>query len=306
MDSTFLVGQLAKLFENSESADVALHCAGQVIKAHSVILAMRSPYFKTALNTDVGSNNQSSRKRTKGIQNLEVKECSPEVLSITIKFIYGIGLPADLGVEDAKDLLTIADLYIMEDLKEALAPVLGAQLDKDSILEISRMAEKFTAPKLMEICADFIVSNITDPGELFAGMPQIAALCFKKQHKKLEIANVALQPTWPNLKKQNYILMRDGRGVLVTNNKEYKDFLMRDGRGVLVTNNKTLTEYEAEGVYKKEVEEGSIGRILSSDTDTDGAGVDVMWFLGEYVTIFTSVSLLDLDICGPPFNTTFL
>ena len=42
MDSTFLVGQLAKLFENSESADVALHCAGQIIKAHSVILAMRS------------------------------------------------------------------------------------------------------------------------------------------------------------------------------------------------------------------------------------------------------------------------
>jgi len=304
MDSTFLVGQLAKLFENSESADVALHCAGQVIKAHSAILAMRSPYFKTAI----------------GIQNqLEVKECSPEVLSTFIKFIYGISLPEDLSVGDAKDLLTIADLYLMEDLKEALAPVLGAQLDKDSILEISRMAEKFTAPKLMEICADFIVSNITDPGELFAGMPQIAALCFKKQHKKLEIANVALQPTWPNLKKQNYFPMRDGRGVLVTNNKEYKDFLMRDGRGVLVTNNKTLYVWY-EGVYKKEVEEGSIGRILRldsqlpstrlvyhrSDTDTDGARVDVMWFLEEYVTTVTSISLLDLDICGPPFNTTFL
>ena len=28
----------------------------------------------------------------------------------------------------------------MEDLKEAVAPVLGAQLDKDNILEISKMA----------------------------------------------------------------------------------------------------------------------------------------------------------------------
>jgi len=295
MDSTFLVGQLAKLFENSESADVALHCAGQVIKAHSAILAMRSPYFKTAI----------------GIQNqLEVKECSPEVLSTTIKFIYGIGLPEDLSVGDAKDLLTIADLYHMEDLKEALAPVLGAQLDKDSILEISRMAEKFTAPKLMEICVDYIVSNITDPGEIFAGMPQIANLCWKKQLNKVETANVAqlqeAKGTWPNLKKQKEI-------------KEYKDFLMRDGRGVLVTNNKTLYVWY-EGVYKKEVEEGSIGRILRldsqlpssrlvylrSDTDTDGARVDVMWFLEEYVTTVTSISLLDLDICGPPFNTTFL
>jgi len=306
MESTYLGGQLAELFENSESADVALHCAGQVIKAHSVILAMRSPYFKTALNTDVGSNNQSSRKRTKGIQNqLEVKECSPEVLSTTIKFIYGIGLPEDLSVGDAKDLLTIADLYHMEDLKEALAPGLGAQLDKDSILEISRMAEKFIAPKLMEICADFIVSNITDPGEIFAGMPQIADLCWKKQLKKLEIANV---PCWK--KQLNELEIANVARDLKINFKkgedfyygtDYKDYLApRLKSGMLVTNNKTLTEYE--GVYKKEVEKGSIGRILSFDTD----GADVTWFLEEYVTTFTSISLLDLDICAPPFNTTFL
>ena len=218
-------------------------------------IVYRSTYFKIALNTDVGSNNQSSRKRTKGIQNLEVKECSPEVLSITIKFIYGIGLPEDLGVEDAKNLLTIADLYIMEDLKEAVAPVLGAQLDKDNILEISKMAEKFAAPKLMEVCVDFIVSNITDPDEIFAGMPQIAALCFKKQLKKLEIVTVALGTDL----KTNFKKRKDFRYDV-----EYKDYMMKNLKsGMLVKNNKTLTEDV--GVYKKEVKEGSIGRILSSD-----------------------------------------
>jgi len=298
MESTYLGGQLAELFENSESADVALHCAGQVIKAHSVILAMRSPYFKTALNTDVGSNNQSSRKRTKGIQNqLEVKECSPEVLSTTIKFIYGIGLPGDLSVEDAKDLLTIADLYIMEDLKEAVAPVLGAQLDKDNILEISKMAEKCTASKLMEICVDFIVSNITDPDEIFAGMPQIAALCFKKQLKKLEIVNMALETDL----KINFKKRKDFRYDV-----EYKDYLMKNLKsGMLVTNKKTLWE-GGRGVYEQEVKEGSIGRILSSDTD----GASVKWFVKPYsgchgVELKSSISLLDLDICAPSFNTTF-
>jgi len=275
MDSTFLVGQLAKLFENSESADVALHCAGQVIKAHSAILAMRSPYFKTAI----------------GIQNqLEVKECSPEVLSTFIKFIYGISLPEDLSVGDAKDLLTIADLYHMEDLKEALAPGLGAQLDKGSILEISRMAEKLNAPKLMEICVDFIVSNITDTGEIFAGMPQIADLCWKKQLKELESANVALgtRDLKTNFKKRKDF----------SNDLAYEDYLMRNLKsGMLVTNNKTLTEDE--GVYKKEVQKGSIGRILSSDED----GADVTW--EEYGITFTSISLPDLDIWSPPFNTTF-
>jgi len=291
MESTYLGGQLAEFFENSESADVALNCAGQVIKAHSVILAMRSPYFKTALNTDVGSNNQSSRKRTKGIQNqLEVKECSPEVLSTTIKFIYGIGLPEDLSVEDAKDLLTIADLYLMEDLKEALAPVLGAQLDKDSILEISKMAKKFTAPKLMEICVDFIVSNITDPDEIFAGMPQIAALCFKKQLKKLEIVNMALETDL----KINFKKRKDFRYDV-----EYKDYLMKNLKsGMLVTNKKTLNE----GFFDKEVKEGSIGRILSFGRDS----ASVKWFLNKNGGLYfhLSISLLDLDICAPSFNTT--
>jgi len=290
MESTYLGGQLAELFENSESADVALLCAGQVIKAHSVILAMRSPYFKTALNTDVGSNNQSSRKRAKGIQNqLEVKECSPEVLSTTIKFIYGIGLPEDLGVEDAKNLLTIADLYIMEDLKEAVAPILGAMLDKDNILEISKMAEEFTAPKLMEICVDFIVSYITDPDEIFAGMPQIAALCFKKQLNKLEIVNVALGTDL----KTNFKKRKDFRYDV-----EYKDYLMKNLKsGMLVTNNKTL-----ECSQIRTLKEGSIGRILKYDTD----GASVKWSL-EYGVTFTqssSFSLLDLDICAPPFKFT--
>ena len=158
-------------------------------------IILMSPYFKTALNTDVGSNNQSSRKRTKGIQNqLEVKECSPEVLSITIKFIYGIGLPEDLGVEDAKDLLTMADLYIMEDLKEALAPVLGAQLDKDNILEISKMAEKCTASKLMEICVDFIVSNITDPEEILQGCPRLLLCASRSSSRNWRSRTWLLEP----------------------------------------------------------------------------------------------------------------
>ena len=182
----------------------------------------------------------------------------------------------------------------MEDLKEAVAPVLGAQLDKDNILEISKMAKKFAAPKLMEVCVDFIVSNITDPDEIFAGMPQIAALCFKKQLKKLEIVNMALETDL----KINFKKRKDFRYDV-----EYKDYLMKNLKsGMLVTNKKTLNE----GGFDKEVKEGSIGRILSSDTD----GASVKWFVKPYsgshgVELKSSISLLDLDICAPSFNTTF-
>ena len=81
---------------------------------------------------------------------------------------------------------------------------------------------------------------------------------------------------------------------------EYKDYLMKNLKsGMLVTNKKTLNE----GGFDKEVKEGSIGRILSSDTD----GASVKWFLKKYGVLYfhSSISLLDLDICAPSFNTTF-
>ena len=74
---------------------------------------------------------------------------------------------------------------------------------------------------------------------------------------------------------------------------------------MLVTNNKTLTE-DPLGSYelKKEVKEGSIGRILSSDTD----GAKVKWVVKGYgchgIEFRSPIPLLDLDLCAPSFNTS--
>ena len=137
-DSTHLLAQLAELRINRDNADVTLNCQGEVIKAHSFILATRcvsiknntlfyqrqliliafnqfkeeirklqfldflsrSEYFKTALSTSVGTNNKV----------LNVDECSPNVLATVVDFIYGIGIPGDFNLEDAKSLLAMADL----------------------------------------------------------------------------------------------------------------------------------------------------------------------------------------------------
>ena len=129
-------------------------------------------------------------------------------------------------------------------------------------------------------------------------MPQIAALCFKKQLKKPEIVNVALGTDL----KTNFKKRKDFRYDV-----EYKDYLMKNLRsGMLVTNNKTLTE-DPLGSYerRKEVKEGSIGHILSSDTDS----AKVKWFVKKYgchgIEFRSPIPLLDLDICAPSFDTTF-
>ena len=147
-----------------------------------MIVPTRSEYFKTALSTAVGD-----QKRVIDVQEFSAqvimttfaafanttfwqKYCtifvwrnitSAQVLATAVDFIYGISIPEELSNDDAKSLLTMADLYLMEDLKVALAPLLGKQLSKENILEISMMAEKYTAHKLMDICSDFVLTNKT-------------------------------------------------------------------------------------------------------------------------------------------------
>merc|ERR1712126_576041 len=94
---------------------------GEVIMAHSCVLGIRSEYFKTALKTS-------------------------------------IRIPEDIGSEDAKSLLAMADLYLMEDLKDAVGPLISTTID--NILEISEMAEKYSSQKLKEMCCEFIFQNI--------------------------------------------------------------------------------------------------------------------------------------------------
>ena len=156
-----------------------------------ILIILRSEYFKTALNTEVGG----GWKRV-----ITVEECSHLVLSAVIDFMYGINIPDDFIMEDMYSLLAMADLYLMECLKDAIAPLLSKQLKTDNILETSRMAEKHSALKLKEFCCDFILSNIDALDislldNLFAVMPFVGRVCLQKQkmqHRGVEIANKIL------------------------------------------------------------------------------------------------------------------
>ena len=53
----------------------------------------------------------------------------------------------------------MAHLYDMEDLKDAVARQIGDQLNQTNILKASKMALKYNALKLTEICCNFILAN---------------------------------------------------------------------------------------------------------------------------------------------------
>ena len=52
------------------------------------------------------------------------------MLATAVNFIYGIEIPEDFRNEDAKSLLAMADLYLMEDLKDAVVSLIAHQAHK--------------------------------------------------------------------------------------------------------------------------------------------------------------------------------
>ena len=129
----------------------------------------RSKYFETALKTSVGN----AKSKTE----MEVKDCSLEVLTCAVNFMYGIPIPEDFV--DTQGLLHQADLFMMEDLKAAVGYLITKTLSLDTLSTIAPLAEKYREVTLQEICGDFILAHIDGLeenviSELALSMPSIA------------------------------------------------------------------------------------------------------------------------------------
>ena len=72
---------------------------------------------------------------------IEVKECPHHVLSLVIDFIYGTEIPVSISKDVAQSLLGMADLYLMEDLKESVSSIISTQLNMSNVLEMFLMGE---------------------------------------------------------------------------------------------------------------------------------------------------------------------
>merc|ERR1719370_368974 len=107
---------------------------------------MRSKYFETAVKTRVGD----AKSKTE----IDVKDCSLEVLNCAVNFMYGTPVPEDFA--DTQGLLHQADLFMMEDLKKAVGFLIAKTLSLDTLSEIAPLAEKYREVTLQEICGDFI------------------------------------------------------------------------------------------------------------------------------------------------------
>merc|ERR1712013_581041 len=245
-----------------ETGDYELRCQGRVIKAHSFILSMRSKFFETAMNTAVGNNNKT----------MEVKEFSYEVLSVAVDFMYGIEIPEEFdNEEDLKSLVHMADLYLMEDLKDAAGFLIGKTLNQDNVFDISKFADKFGAMLLSDQCVNFFYDNHTSFGDdNFALMKDgtvMAALAMKMMKESKNSWMTKLFGDKPDFKR------REGFGDV----DAYKSYVRPK------IQQKMFARCNKSSTWRFSANCGSCGRLVDSAGNCQYCG----WWLSNNSTDYT-------------------
>jgi len=155
MISTFSVisaSRLASLYlRRDKEADFSLICQDTIIAAHSFLLASTSEYFEMALSKD-----WMEKKEKK----MELKDCSAEALNVVVNFMYGINIPEDFTQHG--ELLHLADLFMMDKLKEMVVKCLTKALTKANYLEICQIAELYNTTNLINHCVHFVYEEMSD------------------------------------------------------------------------------------------------------------------------------------------------
>lgn len=146
-----LADELGGLWENSRFTDCCLCVAGQEFKGHKAILAARSPVFSAMFEHEM----EESKKNR-----VEINDVEPEVFKEMMCFIY-TGKAPNLD-KMADDLLAAADKYALERLKVMCEDALCSNLSVENAAEILILADLHSADQLKTQAVDFINYHASD------------------------------------------------------------------------------------------------------------------------------------------------
>ena len=241
---------------------------------------------------------------------MEVKEFSFEVLSTAVDFMYGIDIPEDFyNIDVLTSLLHMADLYLMEDLKDAVGFLIAKDLNKENVFDTSQLADKFRAVALSEKCAEFFFDNATTiEDEKLAEMKEGVVMASLAKKFVME----SKRDSWMTklFGKRADFKRREDFGT----EEDYRGYVMaRIKPKMFVSCNKSSSwQHSKNGSYYL-VDKGHVGFVINTDSC---ASVTVKWLtLGgyelkgpfEWVELHTSgknvVCLKDID---PPLVLSYI
>lgn len=146
-----LYNNLNLIYENRKFCDVTLCASGKEYQAHKVILAAQSPVFSAMFEHNM-EENQNNR--------VDVTDIEGEVLEELLRFIY-TGKVVNLE-NLAKDLLPAADKYGFERLKVLCGKALCQNISIENATEILVLADMYRLHQFKAVAIGFIGAHIAD------------------------------------------------------------------------------------------------------------------------------------------------
>ncbi|XP_078177252.1 BTB/POZ and MATH domain-containing protein 2-like [Carex rostrata] len=143
---------ISALWENGEMTDVNFEVDGEIISAHRVILAARSPVFRAELFGHM--------VEAKKIECIKIEDMKPEVFRALLRFIYDNSLDNARDTDQATSVMTqhilaAADRYAVEGLIARCKKYLMNNLSFDTVMDVLTLSEQHNFIKLKEACLEF-------------------------------------------------------------------------------------------------------------------------------------------------------
>ena len=148
-----LAQRLDILRRNEGFCDITISVKGKQFRAHKAVLAARSPFFLTLLNSDM---KESSEK----LITLELEEATEAVMEDVLKYVYTGNLL--VTEERAHNLIATANYLLLPGIKTMAESFVKDIFTTENCMFNYYFAEKYQCLQLKEKARQVINSNFTD------------------------------------------------------------------------------------------------------------------------------------------------
>ncbi|TYZ64576.1 hypothetical protein PybrP1_001487 [[Pythium] brassicae (nom. inval.)] len=142
------LGDMRRLIDAPEFADVTFIVEGRAVHAHRAVLAARSDHFRAMFSSGM----RESREHEVPLRHTRV----PVFLAL-LEYIYVDTV--DVGAEMALELFAAADLYTLERLQGLCEIIVQKSVAVENAAALFQSADELHSHRLREVCLAFIVRH---------------------------------------------------------------------------------------------------------------------------------------------------
>uniref|UniRef100_A0A1J3K073 BTB/POZ and MATH domain-containing protein 5 n=1 Tax=Noccaea caerulescens TaxID=107243 RepID=A0A1J3K073_NOCCA len=179
------------LLDSMEGSDVTFDIAGEKFLAHKLVLAARSPFFKSKLfneleadNTEVTINDVEP-KVFKALLQFMYKDCLPEAVEPVTTHTFDLLKLPEIYETLIVKLLAAADKYELNRLRLLCESHICKGVAVKSVAKILALADRYNAKELKSVCLRFTAENLAAVLET-DGYQQLKDECLTLQSELLK------------------------------------------------------------------------------------------------------------------------